>query len=96
MIFTTQLTCEQVTKTSHQNPVNKILKILAKSFSRLEGPPASELRNFLCKLATGAFTRDQVSKMSCENAKNLKILKNFLSIFHDWGTQSPGVARASE
>jgi len=86
----TQLTREQVAKMSHQNPLNKILKILFKCFSRLEGPLASQLqgesRTLLCKLAIGASTSDQVSKMSLENARNPEILKNFLSIFRVWGT----------
>ena len=89
-IFATQLTREQVVKMSHQNPLNKILKILSKSFSRLEGLPASESQNLLCKLETRASTCNQVAKMSCENDQNPEILKNILSVFRDWGIHLPG------
>ena len=92
-IFTTGLTCKQVVKMSRQNPFNKILKIWSKCFLQLEGPLVSKLRGeswiLLCKLVTGASTRDQVAKLSCENAKNSEILKYFLSIFCDWGIDSP-------
>ena len=89
-IFATQLTHEQVVKMSHQNPLNKILKILSKSFSWLEGLPASESRNLLCKLKTRASTCNQVAKMSRENDQNPEILKNILSVFRDWGIHLPG------
>ena len=85
----TQLTCEQVAKTSRQNPLNKILKILSKSFLRLGDPPVSELQNLPCKLMIGASTRNQIAKMSHENDQNLEILKNFLSVFRSWGTHLP-------
>ena len=65
----------------HQNPLNKILRILSKSFSRLGDPLVRELRNLLCKFATEASTRNQVVKMSRENDQNPEILKNFLSVF---------------
>ena len=89
MIFVTQLTREQVAKTSCQNPLNKILKILSKSFLQVGDPPVSESQNLLCKLATGASTRDQVMKINCKNVQNPKILKNFPSAFRNWGTHSP-------
>ena len=59
-IFATQLTREQVTKMSCQNPV----KILFKSFLRLEDPLVRESWNLLYKLATRASTHDQVAKMT--------------------------------
>ena len=86
-IFATRLTHKQVMKMSRQNPLNKILIIFSKCFSSLESPLVNksrrELRILLYKLTTGASTREQVAKLSRENAKNLEILKNFLSIFHD-------------
>ena len=77
------MTHEQVTKTSRQKPLYKILKILSKSFSQLGHPPVSESWKLLCKLATRASTRDIVAKMSCKNDQNLEILKIFLNIFRD-------------
>ena len=73
MIFAIQLTHEQVAKTSLQNPVTKILKILSKSFSRLVDPLVRKSQNLLCKLVTGASTHDQVTKMTHENGKNPEI-----------------------
>ena len=70
-------------KMSRQNPLNKILIIFSKCFSSLESPLVNKSRILLYKLTNGASTREQVAKLSRENAKNLEILKNFLSIFHD-------------
>ena len=69
-------------------PWTKFLKILSKYFLQLEGLSVSESWNLLCKLATRASTRDQVTKMSRENDKNSEISKYFLSVFHNWGTHS--------
>ena len=85
-IVATQSTCKQVAKMSRENPLNKIFKIFSKFFSRLEGPLEGKLRNLLCKLSTGASTRDQVTKMSCENDKNSEISKIFQSVFCNWET----------
>ena len=67
-------------RASHQNPLCKILKNFSKTFSRLGLPIASESRTSLSNFTTGL----PLTKMSHQNDKNPEILKNFLSIFHDW------------
>ena len=96
-IFTIGLTREKVAKLSYQNPLNKILKILSKCFSQLEGPLVSksrrESRILLCKLTTRASTHKQITKLSRENAKNLEILKIFQVFFATRGLTSQRVMR---
>ena len=80
-IFVTGMSCEQVAKTSCQNPLTKFLKNLFKCFSQLESSLVSkswrETWIILCKLATRAFTHEQVAKLSHEKTKNQEILKFF-------------------
>ena len=64
-----------------KNLWDKILEKFSKCFSRMEGPPASKLRRepwkFLYNLVTGASTREQVVKPSCENFKDPEFWKIF-------------------
>ena len=68
--------------------LNKILKNLSKCFSWLEGPLASkswrESWILLCKLTIRASIREQVTKLSHENAKTRKFW-NFSEYFSQLG-----------
>ena len=58
-------------KSPSQAAIEKIFENFSKCFLPLEGTPARkslrELRKLLYNLATGASTRKQVAKLSCEN-----------------------------
>ena len=60
-----------VNKSPSQAAIEKIFEKFSKCFLPLEGTPARkslrELRKLLYNLATGASTRKQVAKLSCEN-----------------------------
>ena len=92
VFFATRMSCEQVTRSSRQNPMWQNLKNFSNCFLRLEGPLASkswwELWSILSKLVIRASTCEPVVKWVAKILKPTKF-ENFLSLFHDWGLNSP-------
>ena len=74
---------------------DKILKKMSKCFSLLEGPPMRKLQRepwkLLYNLATKASSREQVAKLSCENAKHLDLwnFSKYFSRLKPWPTREP-------